>query len=635
MEQTLPRMIRKTALAYPDLPAQYSRLSSGDFQPCTYKELFENAMNFAGGLLSTGVKRGDLIGLISDNRQEWEQSDIGILAIGAIDVPRGCDATIKDLQYILSFTECKLVIVENTSQIKKILSIKSDLPKLERLIYFDKPAQAEADEAEKQNIELLSFDSILQKGISFRNENPNIIETEIEKGSWDDTAAIIFTSGTTGKPKGVMLSHGNFLTQLDELQERIYLNPGDRALCVLPIWHVFQRLCEYVILFQAGAICYSKPIGSILLADFQKLNPHLIPAVPRIFEAVYDGITRKMRKTGGIVYTLFKFFTSFAILHSRIDRRLFRKEARFSNDYLALQWIIFVIPWLLLYPVKLLGSGLFFSKIKAMLGRNFRVGIAGGAAYPKAVDEFFWAIGINIVEGYGMTETAPVVAVRPTACPVFRTIGSAIRGVQVRIVDHNGMVLGRCQKGVLQVKGGTVMKGYYKNEELTKKTITPDGWLDTGDIAIMTLNDELQLRGRIKDTIVLRGGENVEPLPIEMKLTESRFITSAVVVGQDQKYLGALIVPNQQEVKDWAQENGLQYDTFENFMLSEDVQKLFEEEIANAVNAQNGFRMFEKINNFVLLKKEFEVGIELSAKQEIMRYRLNEIYEKEIESLFD
>lgn len=179
------------------------------------------------------------------------------------------------------------------------------------------------------------------------------------------------------------------------------------------------------------------------------------------------------------------------------------------------------------------------------------------------------------------------------------------------------------------------MKGYYKNEELTKKTITPDGWLDTGDIAIMTLNDELQLRGRIKDTIVLRGGENVEPLPIEMKLTESRFITSAVVVGQDQKYLGALIVPNQQEVKDWAQENGLQYDTFENFMLSEDVQKLFEEEIANAVNAQNGFRMFEKINNFVLLKKEFEVGIELSAKQEIMRYRLNEIYEKEIESLFD
>ena len=234
-----------------------------------------------------------------------------------------------------------------------------------------------------------------------------------------------------------------------------------------------------------------------------------------------------------------------------------------------------------------------------------------------------------------MTETAPVVAVRPTACPVFRTIGSAIRGVQVRIVDHNGMVFGRCQKGVLQVKGGTVMKGYYKNEELTKKTITPDGWLDTGDIAIMTLNDELQLRGRIKDTIVLRGGENVEPLPIEMKLTESRFITSAVVVGQDQKYLGALIVPNQQEVKDWAQENGLQYDTFENFMLSEDVQKLFEEEIANAVNAQNGFRMFEKINNFVLLKKEFEVGIELSAKQEIMRYRLNEIYEKEIESLFD
>ena len=269
-----------------------------------------------------------------------------------------------------------------------------------------------------------------------------------------------------------------------------------------------------------------------------------------------------------------------------------------------------------------------------MLGTGFRVGVAGGAAYPLAVDEFFWAIGINIVEGYGMTETAPVVAVRPTACPIFRTIGTAIRGVQVRIVDQNGMVLGRCKKGVLQVKGGTVMKGYYKRDDLTKKTITEDGWLDTGDIAILTVNDEIQLRGRVKDTIVLRGGENIEPLPIEMKLTESRFITSAVVVGQDQKYLAALIVPNTTELQEWAQENGIQYDTFDSFLYSDDVRKLYENEIANAINAQNGFRMFEKINKFTLLKKEFEVGVELSAKQEIMRYRLNEIYEKEIAELF-
>lgn len=634
MEQSLAKMVLATVSAYPELAAQYSKNSEGVFEPISYKDFFNTALNFAGGLLSLGVKRGNPVGIISDNRKEWQQSDVGIMAIGAVDVPRGCDATVKDLKYILSFTECALVIAENTSQIKKILSIKSELPDLKQIIYFDPPSETEAAEAKKQNVELLSYDEILKKGIYYRADNKNAVEDELEKGQKDDVVAIIFTSGTTGTPKGVMLTNGNFLTQLDELQERIYLNPGDKALCVLPIWHVFQRLCEYVILFQAGSICYSKPIGSILLADFQKLNPQLLPAVPRVFEAVYDGITRKMRKTGGLVYALFKFFTSVAIIHSRMDRKLFRKEARFGDDHLAFWWVVLVLPWLILYPVKLLGSGLIFSKIKAMLGTNFRVGVAGGAAYPLAVDEFFWAIGINIVEGYGMTETAPVVAVRPTACPIFRTIGTAIRGVQVRVVDMNGMVLGRCKKGVLQVKGGTVMKGYYKRDDLTKKTITEDGWLDTGDLAILTVNDEIQLCGRVKDTIVLRGGENIEPLPIEMKLTESRFITSAVAVGQDQKYLAALIVPNTTELKEWAQENGIQYDTFDSFLASDEVKKLYENEIANAINAQNGFRMFEKINKFTLLKKEFEVGVELSAKQEIMRYRLNEIYAKEIAELF-
>ncbi|QTQ15018.1 long-chain fatty acid--CoA ligase [Treponema parvum] len=634
MEQTLVKMIRNTVRLYPEVPVQYSRNLSGNFEPVTYKDLFEKAMNFAGALLSLGSKRGDRIGIISDNRKEWQLCDIGIMAIGAIDVPRGCDATIKDLEYILSFTECSIVIAENQAQIKKILSIKANLPNLQKLICFERVPEAEISEAQKGNIEILNFESVLSEGKIFCQNNENLIETEIEKGVWDETVSIIFTSGTTGTPKGVMLSNGNFLAQLDELPERIYLNPGDRALCVLPIWHAFQRLCEYVVFIQAAAICYSKPLGSILIEDFKKLNPHIMPAVPRIFEAVYEGITRKMRKTGGFVYVLFKFFTAVAVIHSRIDRKLFRKTARFTKDNLGFWWAVLVLPWLILYPVKLLGAGLIFSKIKAMLGKNFRAGVAGGAAYPVAVDEFFWAIGVNIVEGYGLTETAPVVAVRPMADPVFRTIGRAIRGVQVRIVDPNGMILGRCQKGVLQVKGKTVMKGYYKRGDLTEKVISKDGWLDTGDIAIFTLDDEIQLRGRMKDTIVLRGGENIEPLPIEMKLTESRFITSAVVVGQDQRFLAALIVPNKTELKEWTEENGIQYDTFENFMNSEEVKKLFETEIANAINAQNGFRLFEKVNKFTLLNKEFEVGVELSAKQEIMRYRLNEIYAKEINAMF-
>jgi long-chain acyl-CoA synthetase len=627
-------MVRHTAELYPDLPAQYSRGAAGIFEPVSYRDFFDIALDFGGGLLSLGIGRGDRIGLVSDNRKEWEQADIGLLAVGAVDVPRGCDATLKDLQYILSFVECATVIAENPAQIRKILSIKEALPFLKRIIYFVSPTETEIGEAERLSVELLGFGDIVDLGKRYREEHEGAVEAELEKGVRDDVVGIIFTSGTTGTPKGVMLTHGNFLTQLDELQERIYINPGDRALCVLPVWHVFERLCEYVIFIQAGSICYSRPVASILLADFQKLNPQLMPAVPRVFEAVYEGINRTMRKTGGIVCLLYHFFVRVAILHDRIDRRLFRKTARFGPDHPGLWWPLLVLPWLLLYPLKLLGSGLVFSKIRQKLGTKFRAGISGGGAYPPAIDEFFWAVGINVVEGYGLTETAPVVSVRPVAAPVFGTVGSALRGIQVRIVDQNGMVLGRCRKGVLQVKGGTVMKGYYKRDDLTRQVMTEDGWLDTGDIAVLTLDDEIVLKGRMKDTIVLRGGENVEPLPIEMKLSESRFIRAAVVVGQDQRYLGALIVPDTTEVKEWAAENGIQYDTFEEFMKSEEVYKLFETEIANAVCAQNGFRMFERINRFALLKKDFEVGIELSAKQEVMRYRLNEIYAKEIASLF-
>ena len=195
-------------------------------------------------------------------------------------------------------------------------------------------------------------------------------------------------------------------------------------------------------------------------------------------------------------------------------------------------------------------------------------------------------------------------------------------------------VLEHGKQGVLQIKGPTVMKGYYKNPEMTAKVMTVDGWLDTGDLAVFTIHNELQIKGRIKDTIVLRGGENLEPLPIEMKLSESRFIKSAVVVGQDKRYLGALILVNQDEIVSYAEENGIQYDTYNNLLHSEIIHKLYETEISNLVNSSTGFKMFERISKFVLITKDFEVGVELSAKQEIMRFRINEIYKHEIESMF-
>ena len=634
MVQTIPQMLKEIALQYPDVAAQYGKDAQGNFHPVTYKQLLDTSYHFGGGLLSLGTTRGEHVGLLADNRKEWLQADMGIMGIGAVDVPRGCDATERELRFIFSMAECKTIVVENETQVLKVLDFKESLPHLVRFISFDEVKEEVKEKSKAAGVEVLQFGEVLKIGEEYCQKNPSKLEEEFEKGTSEDLACIIFTSGTTGEPKGVMLTHGNFLAQLEDLKERIYLYPGERALSVLPVWHAFERLCEYVVLCQAAAICYSKPIGSVMLPDFQKINPQMLPAVPRVFEAVYEGVYRTMRKTGGVVYALFRFFVGVAKVHSRIHRHLFRQTARLKNDHLLLSWIVLFIPWLLLYPLKALGGVIVFKKIRAKLGTSFRGGISGGGALPPQIDEFFWAIGVNLVEGYGLTETAPVVSVRPFRAPVFGTIGRPLKDVEVRIVDEEGNVLPKCQKGTVQVKGPTVMKGYYKREDLTAKVIDKDGWFDTGDIGLITLGGELVLKGRIKDTIVLRGGENIEPLTIEMKLNNSRYIAQSMVVGQDQRFLGAIIVPSEEEIVGYAQEQQIPYEDYSGLLKTQEIRKLIDSEIQTAISAKNGFRLFEKISRFFMLDKPFVVGETLSAKQEIMRHKISELYAKEIAELF-
>ena len=634
MEKTIIKLFKKISSESPQCVFQMYR-NGNDFESISYQQAYESVKNFAGGLRSLGVVRGDHIGIISDNRWEWQHADLGIMAVGALDVPRGCDATPGDLSYILSFAGCKIVIAENSNQLQKILALKNDFPELKTMILFSELSEEDVKLAQDNKVEIYSFNDVRVLGEKYNSLNEGRVEAEIEKGDWDDVVSLIFTSGTTGQPKGVMLSNGNFLTQLDELRERIYMNVGDKGIVVLPIWHVFERICEYVILVQTSTIVYSRPVGSILLSDIKKTNPQILPAVPRVFESIYDGINRKMRKTGGLAYFLYKNFVRIAIYWSRIDRSLFDRTARFKMDLRLIKWPGYVLGWLLLWPFKLLGSAIVFRKIRAMLGNNFRAGVSGGGAFPPAIDEFFWAIGVKVVEGYGLTETAPVVAVRPIKRPIFGTVGSPLRGVSVRVVSmKNGEDVGKCKLGVLQVKGGTVMKGYYKRPDLTAAAIDENEWFNTGDIAILTRHNEIVLRGRAKDTIVQRGGENVEPLPIEMKIQESRYVQTAVLVGQDQRYLAALIVPEQSELEGFAKENNIEYKNYKDLFSNSQVIQLFDTEIADRINAKNGFKMFERVNKFCLLEKPFEVGVELSAKQEVMRYKISEIYSKEIKALF-
>lgn len=634
MDSTIPKLLKRVAKAHPDLAAQYYRSESGDFLPVTYRELYATTLDVASALLSLSHSRGDRVGIIADNRKEWFQSSMAIMAIGAADVPRGCDATTKEISYILSFSGCKSAFLENDAQAQKLLETRDAYTELKTLVFYDAPSDDTRKALLAAGFDVHDFPRFLEIGREWATSHPGAAEAELDKGATDELATLIFTSGTTGEPKGVMLTHDNFLSQLPDLSTRITLSPGDKALSVLPVWHSFERLCEYVMLDNATSIVYSKPIGSVLLADFAKTNPQLFPSVPRIWESVHDGIYRAMRKTGGVTWILFNFFVDLAKFHSRSVRAVNGRYPWFSYTDRITAFCLGLIPAVLLWPLRALGDLIVFRKIRAKLGNAFTEGVSGGGALPPNIDEFFWAVGVKVVEGYGLTETAPVVSVRPFTRPVFGTIGKPLDCNEVKIVDESGAVLPPGVKGTVMVRGRNVMRGYYRKPDLTAKVLSEDGWLDTGDLGLKTYRGEIILRGRKKDTIVLRGGENIEPAPIEMKINESRYVAQSVVLGQDQRYLGALIVVNKDELAAWARENTLDSSDFEAFLDSEPVRRLYELEIAELVSSKTGFKLFERINRLELLAKPFEIGVELSAKQEIMRYKLDSLYPDRIKRLF-
>ena len=634
---TVPQLLQQITKKYPNISAQYSKNEQGEFDELPYSRVFDLVLSFSGGLLSLGVQRGDRVGLISDNRKEWYHASMGIMAIGACDVPRGCDATEQDLIRILSFAECATVVVENQAQLIKILKNRDQFSLLKTMIVFD--AIDFQDEIVKSmedlsRFKLYQYNEIIERGIEYRKKNGDAVERELAKGSGNDIATIIFTSGTTGEPKGVILTHKNFIVQLDDLLTRVIMYPGEKAIVVLPVWHSFERLCEYVILASAGGMIYSKPVGSVLLADIAKTNPAIFPSVPRIWEAVYTGIFKAMRQAGGLKQKLFEFFVAIGLFHAHHARNVTGLNPHFVSYTKITRPILSFIPYVLSAPLYALGNALVFKKIRIKLGTGFRQGVSGGGALPPNIDAFFWAIGVHVTEGYGLTETAPVVSVRPLGRPVFGTIGKPLDCTEVKIIDSNGQELPAGKLGTVLIRGGSVMKGYYKRQDLTDAVINKDGWFDSGDLGFKTIDGELILRGRKKDTIVLRGGENIEPVPIEMKMQESPFIAQAVVLGQDQRYLGALIVADEAEVKNYAAEHKISGDFFDDLLIKPEIKKLFEQQIASLINGEQGFKLFERINRFILLSKPFEVGVELSAKQDVMRYKITSLYSKQIEALF-
>lgn len=635
LERTIPLLIKARAETMPQIVIQLSKDESGTFVPKTYEAFFKEVQITAAGLLELGEKRGSHIGLISDNRQEWLVTDIAVLSIGAADVPRGCDSTDKEIAYILGFSECSLSFAENPKQVEKILSLKQEMPLLKTIVVYDRFDEDLKNKAASKGVRLLHFSELQELGRKRFEQKPDEILKEIEQGQRDDLATIIFTSGTTGEPKGVMLTHGNFLHQLPSLPLIADLRPGDVWLSVLPVWHSFERIMQYVAPCYYNGIAYSKPVGSIMLADFKAVRPQWMASVPRIWESVRDGIYRNIRQQGGLKKTLFNFFVSVGTAHAYMRNLTLGLLPNFHGRIRFIDSILGFIPWMLLTPLKALGNLLVFNKLKALLGGRFKAGISGGGALPSQVDKFFSAVGITLLEGYGLTETAPVIACRRMSNPRPGCVGQIILDTEVKVVDDQGKSLPPGHQGLIMVRGGQVMKGYYKKPDLTAKVLAPDGWFNTGDLGMLTYDNEIKITGRAKDTIVLRGGENVEPAPIEAKIKESEWVSQCMVVGQDQKYLAALIVPKQDAIMAFAQENNIPIIDYESLLQQPEVNELIANDVADLVGPHTGFKPFERVFKFKLLSKPFEVGRELSHKQEIMRHRVVELYQKEIAELFE
>jgi len=634
MAETLALMFMERARAKPDIVMQYSKDSKNVFQPTTYGQLLEEVATFAAGLAQLGLARGDRIGLIADNRKEWLVSDLAIIGLGAADVPRGCDATEQELGYILSWSECAITILENEKQLAKILARKAEMPLLKTAVLFDPASEKMAAEASHAGIELRTFGEVFAAGKKRRATAPGEYEAEAAKGKSSDVATIIYTSGTTGEPKGVMLSHANFLHQTEVLPEIIDLQPGQIWLSVLPVWHSFERIVQYAIIAVYDSIAYSKPIGAIMLPDFQAIKPQWMASVPRIWESVKDGIFKNIRQAGGAKKALFGFFVAVGESYAYFRNMMLGLLPDFGNRSRILDAIVPIVPLILLAPLRGLGELLIFRTIKKKLGGRFKAGVSGGGAMPASVDIFFNTIGVQILEGYGLTETAPVIGLRPQRKPVMGTVGPAIRGTEFKIKDEAGNDLGTCKKGIVYVRGPQVMLGYYKKPELTAKVLAADGWLNTGDLGMLTRQRFLKLTGRAKDTIVLLGGENVEPLPIEQRICDSPYIKQAVVLGQDQRFLSALVVPDQDMIMSWAKENNVPIIDYEALLSQPEVKELIDYEINQAVNQKTGFKSFERIFRFELLAAPFEVGKELSAKQEVKRHVVADLYKHKIARMF-
>lgn len=626
----LAEVYRLAAEKYGDLPAFATRVKSGVFKPVSYGALYDFGLFLGSALIELGLEARNHVALLSDNRVEWNMADYAILMCGAADVPRGTDVTNQEIEYILDHSDSRIVFVENKRLLERVIRIMPKLDKVDHLILMD--PKAEAPKGVHHMYELV------ERGKELRVGGDRRVEERMAQIKSEDLFTLIYTSGTTGVPKGVQLTHANMASQVRNLP--FPLEPDDRLLSILPVWHSYERVF-HMIAISNGCCTYFTSLRSIA-DDLKTVKPTIMASAPRLWENLYLRIMKNVRESHWIRRGLFRaaYFSSrmvkgsmFFFLGKEMDTEGRGFVAKLGKGVIGLLRIALFLP---LYIAL---NAVVLEKLRQVVGGSFKGTVSGGGALQPHVDEFFNYIGVPVKEGYGLTETSPVVAVRTVEKLVIGTVGPLYKETEIRILDLNtGDVLypnvkykgeGRGLKGEIHVKGPQVMQGYYKNPEATAKVLK-DGWFNTGDIGMYTFNDCLKIMGRSKDTIVLLNGENLEPIPIEAKLCESPLVDQCMVVGQDQKHLGALIVPSLEGFE----QVGLKAESLSELAENADVARLVHEEAKRYISAGNGFKSFEHIHGLRLLDKPFEVGEEMTNTFKIKRHVVDDKYRDLIEDIF-
>lgn len=618
---------------FPDKVALRYR-ENKEFKEITFAQAEEIAHALAVSLISEKIPFQGKVGLIADVSHYWSLANAGIQFASALDIPRGTDSTDDELAFILSHAGADTVFIHTPDLIDRIengLKKRKSQHKIKKYFLLSgKPATKHAKKT-------VVFDEMIKKGKAIIEKNGKEyqeMQKRRQKLDSDHLATIIYTSGTTGEPKGVMLTQGNLASQCSLLPSLATITGVDHGMTLLPPWHIFGRTLEHLMFSVGVTLTYSdvKNFGE----DMKTIRPTFIPAVPRIWESVYNKVMTNVRKSGK--EKIFNFFGMFSIHYNRMSsalngtERVYKKRAVIVDIVRKLSAGVGV---LLLYPMVLLGRALVFKKILSATGGKLRLSISGGGALPSHIDELFNSIGIPILEGYGLTETSPVLAVRNPGREILGTVGQPAPATEIKVVDMEGndVTDKPGTKGDLWVRGQQVMKGYYKNPKKTAEVLTKDGWFNTGDLVRITIDGHISIVGRSKDTIVLTGGENVEPEPIEDQIKISRYVNDCMLVGQDKKTLGVLIVPELDTLEEFVETQGIG-GQLQNWVQDSKIIDLYKEEIKSLVNPHHGFKAFERVVGVRLLEKPFEKGVELSNKLSVKRHVVSEMYAELINSMY-